>query len=124
MNHARNLCFLLALCGLLTLAHACAEQGAVNDAADGATKAVSVARQNLDEVAAFLESAQKNLAAVPALNEALTGFRAAYEAEEYSRCLEHLEAGVEAVTAAGHDVTPDVVKRLTQARVLLELAGK
>jgi outer membrane murein-binding lipoprotein Lpp len=114
---------LFVACAYTVLA-GCTDQSKVDRVAGAGEDAVATVRANLGDVAAYLEAAAANLEAAPAVNAELVAAREALEAEEYSDALSRLQAGLDLVVQAGHEVPPEVPERLAQAELLLRLVGR
>lgn len=115
-------------CALLTLltiamvvATGCATPPEVPEvAADALDDAVA----HLDEVGSVLEQGALTLDSAAKTLDALRKFRSAYDSERYSEALSHLEKALAEAEAAGFKTPPDIVLRLGQTKLLLQLAGK
>jgi len=87
------------------------------DALDDAVAHLDAAGSAIEQAAVTFDSAAKTL-------DALSKFRSAYDGERYSEALSHLEKALAETETAGYEAPPEVVERLGQAKLLLQLAGK
>lgn len=113
-----RLSFLVAFLAFLTLI---TEPGCTPAAHPSAEQIATTVRGKLDAVIVLLERAKPVATASADFATAVTAARAAYVAEDYREALKQARVAVEAATAAGAEVPPEVALRLAEAEALAGL---
>lgn len=94
------------------------------EAAADASQRLEEAKERIQQVAEWIDAAQRAAEATPALLEAAQRASDAYEAERYSDATSALRDAVKALREAGVEVPDDVPTNLARAELLLLAVGK